>query len=106
VNGQAQRRWADADFMLQVFAVRRQMRSQATGRISVLMKDAVDVLKSALTADVPTSRISAARTILRFADSFGNKGEELALVQQSLEQAVDKVGFSVGATEPTEDESY
>ena len=101
----AERRWKEADFVLEIFAVRRQFRNSASGRMSVLTKDAVDILETALTTDIPASRISAARAILRFAESWGTKGEELALMRQSLAEAVDKVGIPFGAPEP-ESESY
>jgi hypothetical protein len=100
----AQRRWRDANFVLEVFAVRRQFRSSSAGRICALTRDAVEVLRAALTTDVPTSRISAARAILRFDEIFGMKGEELALLQQQLEQVATGDDGDAGQAAP--DESY
>jgi hypothetical protein len=102
----AQRRWAEREFMFAVLSLRRQMRSRATGRISVLMIDAVKVLKKALESDVRTSRISAARTLLRFGHSFGAQAEELALLEKKLDEAKEEIDKENSEGEPAEDQSW
>lgn len=83
----AQRRYKEREFVWEMLGLRKQIRGQAIGRISVVMTDAVETLKKALTTDMSVSRLLAARWIIKFAQEFGVLGEDHMQQQIMLDEA-------------------
>ncbi len=98
----AQRRYADREFIWQMLTLRKQIRGQAIGRISVVMTDAVETLKKALTTEMPMSRILAARWLVKFGQEFGVLGEDFVKQEIMVEEAQRIVKEMTGMSNQTE----
>jgi hypothetical protein len=80
----AQRRWADPDFRARVQEEREQVHCEVVGKLTMLMTEALDALKSVLGNDNVRLRLSAARSVLKFGHQFALQTAELGKLEQTL----------------------
>jgi hypothetical protein len=80
----AQRRWADPDFRARVQEEREQVHCEVVGKLTMLMTEALEAMKSALNDDNTRLRLSAARSVLKFGHQFAIQTAEIGKLEQTL----------------------